>query len=106
MYNDVDILTALEFKDRGAFDCLFNLYAQPIYELVCRLTTDDAKADSILEATFVTAWKNMEAYNAKKCSLYSWMLRIAIKESSKTLTLPHTALHSLFNPIPAAIPTQ
>jgi len=72
-------LDGLRFRDKAAFTALYRLYSPAIYGLISRNISDKEKCDLALEQTFIQAWNELDHYDKAKCSLFTWLSRIANK---------------------------
>ncbi|KQR72744.1 RNA polymerase sigma factor [Pedobacter sp. Leaf176] len=73
-------LNKLRCRDKMAFRMLYQLYSPAIYGLILRKLNDKGDCDLALEQTFVQAWSSVENYDDTKCSLFTWLSRLANKE--------------------------
>lgn len=77
-------LDKLRCRDRSEFMALYKLYAPAIYGLVLRNLSDNEKCNQALEQTFIQAWNKIESYDESKCSLFTWLSRLASKSWQNT----------------------
>ena len=63
--------------DQQAFQWLYDQYSPALYGVVLRIVRDDDQAADLLQDIFVKIWKNLEAYDAEKGRLFTWMLNVA-----------------------------
>ncbi len=67
---------ALRAGDRAAFARLVELYADPLYNLVLKLTGNEQEAEDALQETFMSAYKSIGSFEARS-KLSTWLYRIA-----------------------------
>jgi len=72
-------LERLRFRDKAAFMALYKLYSPAIYGLISRNLDDKEKCDLAFEQTFIHAWNELDHYDIAKCSLFTWLSRLATK---------------------------
>jgi len=72
-------LNKLKCRDNTAFRALYKLYSPAIYGLILRNLGDKTKCDQVLEQTFIQAWDRIDKYDEAKCSLFTWLSRLATK---------------------------
>lgn len=72
-------LDKLKCRDDNAFKSFYKLYSPAIYGLILRNLGDKAMCDRVLEKTFILAWDRIENYDEAKCSLFTWLSRLATK---------------------------
>jgi RNA polymerase sigma factor (sigma-70 family) len=64
-------------RDQQAFQWLYNQYSPALYGVVLRIVRDDDQAADLLQDIFIKIWKNLDAYDATKGRLFTWMLNVA-----------------------------
>src|SRR4051812_1961870 len=82
----MDIKEVPELLARGdeqAMSFLYDHYASALYGIIYRVVGSPAKAEQILEQSFLSFWSNISAYNPENGSLFTWMCGIARKLSSE-----------------------
>lgn len=72
-------LDKLRCRDGAAFMALYKQYSPAIYGLILRNLSDKEKCDLALEQTFIQAWNRIDQYDEAKCSLFTWLSRLATK---------------------------
>lgn len=72
-------LDNLKHRDKAEFMALYKLYAPAIYGLISRNLSDNEKCNHALEQTFIQAWNELDHYDKAKCSLFTWLSRLATK---------------------------
>jgi RNA polymerase sigma factor (sigma-70 family) len=76
--NDILYFTQLlKAKSRGAFADLYDRYSAALFGFICKMVKNKNIAEELLQEAFIKAWKNIDAYDASKESLFTWLLRIA-----------------------------
>ena len=73
----MDITAILRQRDRQSFNWLYDRYAAMLFGIILRMVEENAIAESLLQETFVEAWKSLEEFDGKNGDLFIWMLRIA-----------------------------
>lgn len=71
------LIDKLAQRDQQAFQWLYDQYSPALYGVVLRIVRDDDQAADLLQDIFVKIWKNLDAYDASKGRLFTWMLNIA-----------------------------
>lgn len=71
------MIEKLSQRDQQAFQWLYDQYSSALYGVVLRIVRDDDQAQDTLQDIFVKIWKNVDAYDASKGRLFTWMLNIA-----------------------------
>lgn len=64
-------------RDQQAFQWLYDQYSPALYGVVLRIVRDDEQAADLLQDIFIKIWKNLDAYDATKGRLFTWMLNVA-----------------------------
>src|SRR3569833_137601 len=71
------LVSLLQLKNREAFSLLYDSYSEAIYGVICRMVTDKAAAEDLLQDVFVKIWRKIESYDAARGTLFTWMINIA-----------------------------
>jgi RNA polymerase sigma factor (sigma-70 family) len=92
------LIEKLTQRDQQAFHWLYDQYSPALYGVVLRIVRDDDQAADLLQDIFVKIWKNLDAYDATKGRLFTWMLNIARNTAIDSLrsrkTQPATAIRT------------
>ena len=64
-------------RDQQAFQWLYDQYSPALYGVVLRIVRDDDQAADLLQDIFIKIWKNLDAYDASKGRLFTWMLNVS-----------------------------
>lgn len=87
MVSEGDILKLLKNKDKIAFDSLYEQYAPMLYGQILTLTDDISIACNLLKKSFTDIWRDIDLYHPIKTTLFTWMLKITIKNCQEVLQL-------------------
>ena len=71
------LIEKLTRRDQQAFQWLYDQYSPALYGVVLRIVRDEDQAADLLQDIFVKIWKNLDAYDASKGRLFTWMLNVA-----------------------------
>lgn len=74
---EMDLVRRATEGDRQAFSQLYKKYVNRVYGLSLRLTTDQVKAESLTQDTFVKAWSSLSSYTGRG-SLAGWLSRLTV----------------------------
>ena len=66
-----------EVRDVPAFEELYRAYAGRVYAVCLRMTGDPARAEDLMQETFVRAWSRLDSYRGPE-GLASWLRTIAM----------------------------
>lgn len=92
------LLDKLIRRDQQAFQWLYDQYSAALYGVVLRIVRDDEQAQDLLQDIFVKIWKNLDAYDATKGRLFTWMLNVARNTAIDALrarkTQPNNAIRT------------
>ncbi|HKR05783.1 MAG TPA: sigma-70 family RNA polymerase sigma factor [Bacteroidia bacterium] len=96
-YTEEELVRLLKEKSKPAFSYLYDNYSGALYGIVLRiLNNDEETAQDILQESFVKIWKNIEAYDRSKGTLFTWMLNVTRNTAiDKLRTLKRTAIQSI-----------
>jgi RNA polymerase sigma factor (sigma-70 family) len=84
-YNEAELTDALRQHDNRAYQQLYMQYRGALYNVILQLVPDKEIANDVLQEVFVTVWKNIDKYDAKKGRLFTWLLRITRNTAINTL---------------------
>lgn len=76
-HDDRHLLERLREGDREAFGELVQRHQRQVFYLVWRYVKNDADAKDVVQAAFVKAWQNAEAFRGDS-SFRTWLYRIAV----------------------------
>ncbi len=71
------LIEKLTQRDQQAFQWLYDQYSSALYGVVLRIVRDEEQAQDVLQDIFVKIWKNLDAYDASKGRLFTWMLNVS-----------------------------
>ena len=72
-----DLVVLLQSKDQRGFSILYDNYSSALYGVILKIVRTEEIAADVLQDAFVKIWKNIEAYNRTKGTLFTWMLNVA-----------------------------
>ena len=72
-----DLVLMLQSKDERGFSILYDNYSSALYGVILKIVRTEEIAADVLQDAFVKIWKNIEAYNRTKGTLFTWMLNVA-----------------------------
>lgn len=75
-YTEDTLTAALKKHDNDAFEYLYNNYKAALFTVVHQIIADKEIARDVLQEAFVTAWKNIEKYDASKGRLFTWLFNV------------------------------
>ncbi|MDB5242271.1 MAG: polymerase subunit sigma-70 [Spirosoma sp.] len=71
------LIEKLNQRDQLAFQWLYDQYSPALYGVVLRIVRDEEQAEDVLQDIFIKIWKNLDAYDAGKGRLFTWLLNVA-----------------------------
>jgi RNA polymerase sigma factor (sigma-70 family) len=74
---DFRLFEAVARGDQEAFGRLYDSYSGALYGVILKVVKEEARAEEVLQDTFVKIWKNIRSYDASKGRPFTWMLNIA-----------------------------
>ncbi len=75
-YTEDGLVEALKMHDNDAFQYLYNNYKAALFTVVHQIITDKTIAQDVLQEAFITAWKNIDKYDASKGRLFTWLFNV------------------------------
>lgn len=70
------LVSLLQSKSREAFSILYDNYSEAIFGIICRMISNKAAAEDLLQDVFVKIWKKIDTYDAGKGTLFTWIINI------------------------------
>ena len=75
-YTETDLTAALKMHDNDAFQYLYTNYKGALFTVVQQIINDRDTAEDVLQEAFITAWKNIDKYDAAKGRLFTWLFNV------------------------------
>lgn len=75
--SEQELILLLKEGSENAFSYLYDNYSAALLGIINRIVNDLDRSHDVLQDTFVKIWKNREAYESSKGTLFTWMLNIA-----------------------------
>ena len=76
IYNEDTLTAALKQHDQEAFRYLYNNYKAALFTIIHQIIADKEIAQDVLQEAFITAWKNIDKYDASKGRLFTWLFNV------------------------------
>lgn len=67
----------LKSGNQKEFEILYDRFADALYGILLRILRDEALAEDTLQEAFMKIWRNAQAYQPEKGTVFTWMLNIA-----------------------------
>ena len=77
MPDEILLIKRLQNKDTRALSSLYDSYSGALYGVIIRMCKDEAKAQDLLQETFLQIWQRADQYDPNKGRFYTWAYRIA-----------------------------
>lgn len=74
------LITALRDAEEAAYEALIVQYQQPVYNLVCRLMSDQTEAADVVQEVFLKVFRSIQSFRGNS-SLKTWIYRITVNEA-------------------------
>lgn len=71
------LVSLLQSKDERGFSILYDNYSSALYGVILKIVRSEEIAADVMQDAFVKIWKNIEAYNPTKGTLFTWILNVA-----------------------------
>ena len=71
------LVSLLQSKDERGFSILYDNYSSALYGVILKIVRSEEIASDVMQDAFVKIWKNIEAYNRTKGTLFTWILNVA-----------------------------
>ncbi|MCD2424495.1 sigma-70 family RNA polymerase sigma factor [Niabella pedocola] len=76
-YREDELVLLLKQRDAQAFGYLYDHYAASLNGIICSFVTDEQYALDALQECFVKIWNQVQAYDASKGRLFTWLAAVA-----------------------------
>jgi len=71
------LVSLLKSKDERGFSILYDNYSSALYGVALKIVRSEEIAADVMQDAFLKIWKNIEAYNQTKGTLFTWILNVA-----------------------------
>ncbi|MEY2829618.1 MAG: hypothetical protein RIQ33_1476 [Bacteroidota bacterium] len=71
-----DLINQLKAKSDLAFNYLYQNYSKALFTIIFQTLQNQELSEDVLQESFVKIWKNIDAYDSSKGTLFTWMLNI------------------------------
>jgi len=71
------LIEKLSHRDQQAFHWLYDQYSPALFGVIRKIVHDDEQARDLLQDSFIKIWNNLDAYDASKGRLFTWLLNVA-----------------------------
>lgn len=75
-YTETELTEALKKRDNNAYNYLYHNYKGALFTVILQIIADREIAEDVLQDAFITAWKNIEKYDAAKGRLFTWLFNV------------------------------
>jgi RNA polymerase sigma-70 factor (ECF subfamily) len=81
---DLELVSAFQSGDEGAFNELVLRHQEKLYWLARRFVTDHAEADDVLQDALVKAYQGLKTFRGES-NVFTWFYRITVNTSINSL---------------------
>ena len=71
--NDAEVVASMRAHDPAALEVLYDRHASALLGLAVRMLQDRGEAEDLVHDVFVEAWRRVEAFDARRGSLATWL---------------------------------
>lgn len=75
--SEEQLIKQLVFKDKEAFNYLYDHYCDALYGVIFRIIGEEKVAEEVLHDAFMKILNKIESYDANKGRLFTWMLNLS-----------------------------
>jgi RNA polymerase sigma-70 factor, ECF subfamily len=72
-----NLVALLKNKDNRGYSILYDNYSAALYGVISKIVKNEEIAQDTLQDVFVKIWKNIDAYDRSKGTIFTWMLNLA-----------------------------
>lgn len=69
----IHLIAAMARGEKAALAALYDQLSGPLYSLACRMLTDAAEAQDLIQDIFLQAWRTAGSYEPNRGSVFSWL---------------------------------
>jgi RNA polymerase sigma factor (sigma-70 family) len=98
------LVKLIQGRSERGFRILYNKYCGALYGVIIKFVRRTDVADDLMQDTFVKIWKHIDAFDAERGTLYTWMLNIArnqaidyLRSASHRKQMLHVEIDSVSN---------
>ena len=98
------LVKLIQGRSERGFHILYNKYCGALYGVIIKFVRRTDVADDLMQDTFVKIWKHIDAFDAERGTLYTWMLNIArnqaidyLRSASHRKQMLHVEIDSVSN---------
>lgn len=73
---EIDLVRDLKAKRSTAFTALYDAYSPALFGVLMQLVQDRARAEDLLQDSFIRIWSNIQQYDPSHGRLFTWLLTI------------------------------
>ncbi|MEI9917199.1 MAG: sigma-70 family RNA polymerase sigma factor [Bacteroidota bacterium] len=70
------LVSGLKARSKSSLDYLYNHYSAALYGVISRIIGNEDVAEEVLQDAFLKIWDRIDAYDASKGRLFTWMLNL------------------------------
>ena len=74
---DEELIQRLFYRDRGAFETVYDRYGDLVYSNALRVLADTQLAEDVTQEVFLRLWRAPERYVAQRGRFLSWLLSVS-----------------------------
>jgi RNA polymerase sigma-70 factor (ECF subfamily) len=71
-----DLINQLKARSDSAFNYLYQNYSKALFTVIFQTLQNQELSEDVLQEAFVKIWKNIDAYDSSKGTLFTWMLNV------------------------------
>ncbi|MFZ1704691.1 MAG: RNA polymerase sigma factor [Saprospiraceae bacterium] len=70
-------MAGIKAKDQTSFKQLYVMYNESLFGMITKIVKRQEEAEEVLQNTFLKIWENIEKYDERKATIFTWMAQIA-----------------------------
>jgi RNA polymerase sigma-70 factor (ECF subfamily) len=78
---DEELMDRLANRDLGAFEALYDRYADLVYSVSLRVVADPQVAQDVTQDVFLRVWRRPESFDLSRGKFMTWLLSVARNRS-------------------------
>ncbi|MDB5273784.1 MAG: polymerase, sigma-24 subunit, subfamily [Chitinophagaceae bacterium] len=84
--DSLELITLLRHNKEKGISCLYDKYAPALNGIIVRIVKSEKKSEEVLQRTFLKITHAIEHFDEEKCSLFTWLSRMARQEAIEAST--------------------
>ena len=73
----MEVVNLIKRRDEKGLSMLYDHYSAALLGIIFKIVNHDETAEEVLQETFLKVWNNIDQFNVKRGTMFTWMATIA-----------------------------